>query len=115
MTTTTRNPIRFIRGDSHVVRVTVSTRSAGVTAPMNLAGATAVLSVKSALGAAAYLAQKACTVVDEDDGIIEAAFAPADTSSLAAFKGVYDVQVTKGAAVYTVVVDTFELVEGVTD
>lgn len=113
--TTTRNPIRFIRGDSHVVRVTVSSRSAGVTAPMNLAGATAVLSVKSALGAATYLAQKACTVTDAAAGIIEAAFAPSDTAALAAFKGVYDVQVTKSGAVYTVVVDTFELVDGVTD
>jgi hypothetical protein len=82
---------------------------------MDLAGATAVLSVKSALGAATYLVQKACTVIDAEAGILEAAFAPEDTASIAAFKGIYDVQVTKGTSVYTVVVDSFELAEGVTD
>lgn len=113
---TARNPITFVAGDSHVVRVTVSERVNGATSPMDISGASAVLSVKASPTDATYLLQKACSITDGPEGVLEAAFAPADTSELAPGRYVYDVQVTTiGLAVYTVVVDSFELTAGITD
>jgi hypothetical protein len=115
---TSSNKVSLFQGNSHSILVTVSQQLSGatppLTTPMDVTGATSVLTVKKRGADSTILLQKSGTVISGPAGQIQVDLVPADTASLPPLPYVYDVQVTLlGGKVYTVVRDYFEVKENV--
>lgn len=121
-TTESQARLMFFRGDSHTVEVTVKKKNpANPTGPLiaqDLTGATAVLTVKIRATDSTALVQKVGSFVNPPgtDGKLQFNFVPVDTINIPPGPYVYDIQVSLPLGrVYTVVKDTLDLKEDVTN
>lgn len=122
ISTGTPNKISLFRGDTHTVEVTAKKKNpanpTGPLIPVDVTGSTSLLTVKTRADDNTILIQKAGTIVNPPgtDGKLRFDFIPFDTASLKPGPYVYDVEVTVPVGkVYTVLKDTFEVKEDVTN
>lgn len=109
--------LKMVRGDSNLITILVKSKeTSGLETAIDITGATAKLTVKKERnGTDPNLLQLTGAVTDAEEGELSFTFVPADTRSLETGTFYYDVQVTlPGPLVYTVALDTFELLPDIT-